>query len=433
MKKIAQPLEFSSKRTIESTQTQLLRETVQYVSGHSRFYKDALSKKGVNDKSIRSSQDLSLLPVTKKSDLQGGSENFFCVDKKNVADIVSTTGTTGEPVFIVLTKGDLKRLARNEVYSFTCAGVTPEDTIHLAVTLDNLFMAGVAYYSGIVDLGASVYRVGMHNAERQILLLRQLKPTGIMTVPSFLLHLGQAVRAQNIRLKSLSLKKAILVGESIRDREFHLSGIGELLHKTWPLDFYSTFGNSETAISFCECEHKRGAHEHPEFIMTEILDEYGDPVPDGELGELVLTTLQVEGMPLLRYATGDITFKLSEPCRCGRNSCRIGPVLGRKANMLKYKGTKVYPKVIEGALARINGVSNYVIEAFTGDDRSDKIVVKVGCDKPRKTLVEHITSKIFAHARVTPEVKLVSVEEVAALQSDFGRSRKFKTFIDHRA
>jgi phenylacetate-CoA ligase len=433
MNKTARPLEFSSKRTIESSQTQLLRETVQYVATHSRFYKNALAKKGVNFKSIRSSKDLSLLPMTKKEDLQAGSESFFCVEKKDFADIVSTTGTTGEPVFIVLTKADLARLAQNEVYSFSCAGVTPEDTIHLAVTLDNLFMAGIAYYSGIVGLGASVYRVGMHNADRQILLLRQLKPTGIMTVPSFLLRLGQAMKAQNVRPKSLSVKRAILVGESIRDREFHLSGIGELLQKTWPLDFYSTFGNSETAISFCECEHKRGAHEHSEFIMTEILDEYGDPVPDGEPGELVLTTLQVQGLPLLRYATGDITFKITEPCRCGRNSSRIGPVLGRKANMLKYKGTKVYPKVIEGALARISGVSNYVIEAFTGDDCSDKIVVKVGCDKPRKTLAGDITSKIFAHARVTPEVKLVSAEEVAALQSDYGRSRKFKTFIDHRA
>jgi len=432
MNKTKNSLEFSSKKAIASTQVQLLREMVQYVSIHSSFYKRTLRKTRIGYKDLHSVDDLSLLPITRKDDLQEAHQDFYCVDKKEVADIVSTTGTTGNPVFIILTKGDLRRLAQNEVRSFACAGVTPKDTIHLAITLDNLFMAGAAYYSGIVDLGATVYRVGMHNAERQILLFRQLKPTGIMTVPSFLLRLGQAMKAQSIRPQSLTLKKAILVGESIRDKEFHLSGIGELLQNIWPMDFYSTFGNTETAISFCECSCKRGAHEHSDFIMTEILDEQGNVVPDGGLGELVLTTLQVQGMPLLRYATGDITFKISQPCRCGRNSCRIGPILGRKANMLKYKGTKVYPKVIEGALAGIDGVLNYVIEAFTGDDCSDKIVVKIGCEKPRKVFSERIISKITAHARVTPEIKLVSAEEVTALQSDYGRSRKFKTFIDHR-
>lgn len=432
MTRTGKSLELSGKKAIASTQARLLREMVQYVAQRSAFYKKALRDVRIGFRDIRAVEDLSLLPITRKEDLQGSSSRFYCVPKKEVADIVSTTGTTGEPVFIVLTRADLRRLAENEVASFACAGVTPDDTIHLAVTLDNLFMAGAAYYSGIVELGATVYRVGMHNAERQLLLFRQLKPTGIMTVPSFLLRLGQAMKAGNIPPGDMTLKKAILVGESIRDKEFHLSGIGELLQKTWPLDFYSTFGNTETAISFCECFCKQGAHEHSDLIMTEILDDEGNPVPDGMPGELVLTTLQVQGMPLLRYATGDITFKIAKSCRCGRNSCRIGPVLGRKANMLKVKGTKVYPKVIESALARIEGVSNYVIEAFTGDDCSDKIVVKVGCGKPKKALAQLVTARITAHARVTPEIKLVPVEEVLALQSDYGRSRKFKTFLDHR-
>jgi phenylacetate-CoA ligase len=425
-------LEFKDKKTIEKEQVCLLRETARYMSGRSPFYKEIFRKKKMKYTDIKSLHDLMGLPVTQKKQLQKYNSSFYCVGKKEIADIVSTTGTTGEPVFVILTRSDLERLTRNEVYSFSCAGVTADDTFHLAVTIDNLFMAGIAYYLGIVKLGASVYRAGMHNIKRQIFLLRQLKPTGIMTVPSFLLQLGKAIRQEGMNPLSLAAKKALLVGESIRDRDFRLSGVGELLYRTWPIDFYSTFGNSEAAISYCECRFKTGAHEHPDLVITEILDENGKVVPDGKPGELVLTTLQTQGMPLLRYCTGDITFKIDKPCACGRNSIRIGPILGRKIQMLKFKGTKVYPKAIEGAIASVDGVYNYIIEVFTGDDFSDKIVVKVGSRKRSKSFKHLLCAQIQAHARVTPIVKLVSAQEVELLQSNNGKNRKFKTFVDRR-
>lgn len=426
-------LEFKPKRTIENEQVRLLRETVGYVNRNSPFYKNMLQKSKIRYTDIKSLRDLEAVPLTKKEHLQKYNHSFYCVGKKEIADIVATTGTTGEPVFIILTKHDLERLALNEVYSFSCAGATANDIFHLAVTVDNLFMAGIAYYLGIIKLGAGVYRAGMHNIKRQILLLQKLRPTGIMTVPSFLLQLGKEIRDEKVNPLSLSVKKALLVGDSIRDRDFRLSGIGELLQKTWPLDFYSTFGNSEAAISYCECRFKRGGHEHPDLIITEIVDENGDVVPDGEMGELVLTALQTRGMPLLRYCTGDMTFKIAEPCSCGRNSSRIGPIMGRKAQMLKYKGTKVYPKTIENAIAGIDGVNNYVVEAFTGDDFSDKVVIKVGSKKKSESFKRLLCAQIAANARVSPIVKLTSSHEVYLLQSDNGKNRKPKTFIDHRS
>ena len=377
-------LEFKSKQMIENEQVSLLQEMICYASKKSPFYKSMLRKQGIKYVDLKTTHDLTILPLTRREQLQKYNSSFYCVDKKEIADIVSTTGTTGEPIFVILTKHDLKRLTLNEVYSFSCAGATASDIFHLAVTIDNLFMAGIAYYLGIIELGASVYRAGMHNIKRQILLMQKLKPTGIMTVPSFLLQLGKEIKEEGINPSSLSVRKALLVGDSIRDQNFNLSGIGKLLYETWPLDLYSTFGNSEAAISYCECKHKHGGHEHSDLIITEIIDENGNIVPDGEMGELVLTTLQTRGMPLLRYCTGDITFKVTEPCTCGRNSSRIGPIMGRKAHMLKYKGTKVYPKAIENAIVGIKGVHNYVIEAFMGDDFSDKVVVKVGSEKRKK-------------------------------------------------
>jgi len=425
-------LEFKPKRTIENEQLHLLKEAVLYASKRSPFYKSILQRKKVRHTDIKSLQDLAALPLTLKDHLQKYNHSFYCVDKKEIADIVATTGTTGEPVFIVLTKDDLRRLALNEAYSFSCAGANANDLFHLAVTLDNLFMAGIAYYSGIIELGAGVYRAGMHNIKRQIVLLQKLKPTGIMTVPSFLLQLGKEIRDEGINPSSLSVKKALLVGDSIRDQNFCLRGVGALIHKAWPLDLYSTFGNSEAAISYCECRFKRGGHEHPDLIISEIVDDNGNVLSDGEMGELVLTALQTQGMPLLRYRTGDITFKIAEPCLCGRNSSRIGPIMGRKAQMLKYKGTKVYPKVIENTIAGIDGVCNYVVEAFTGDDFSDKIVITVGSKKRCKSFKHLICEEIAANARVSPAVKFASIQEVCLLQNENGRNRKPTTFIDHR-
>lgn len=422
--------EFKANKVIAEEQLKGLKAAVRYATKSSPFYKKII---GIKDSQISSLDDIQKIPITSKEDLQRHNSSFFCVDQKDIAEIVSTTGTTGEFVFVALTKSDLKRLALNEVYSFSCAGVVSKDTFHIAVTLDNLFMAGMAYYLGITQLGATAYRVGMHNIKKHIFLMQKLKPTGIVTVPSFLLQLCQEMEEERIDPSSLSIKKALLVGESIRDKNFKLSGIGDLIEKHWPLELYSTFGNSETAISFCECKYHKGAHEHPNLIISEILDDKGNTVREGEVGELVLTTLQVQGMPLLRYRTGDITFKITEKCRCGRNSHRIGPILGRKAQMIKYKGTKLYPKVIENAIMNIRGVINYVIEVFTGDDFSDKIIVKIGCDRQDEKLRKSVCAQIEARARVTPEVILLPIGEVEMLRTENGQHRKQKTFIDHRA
>ena len=421
--------EFKTEKAIAEEQLKGLKAVVRYVAKNSPFYKKII---GIKDSDIKSLDDMQKLPVTSKEDLQKHNSSFFCVAQKDIAEIVSTTGTTGEFVFIALTKSDLKRLALNEVYSFSCAGATAQDTFHIAVTLDNLFMAGMAYYLGITQLGATAYRVGMHNIKKHIFLIQKLKPTGIVTVPSFLLQLCRGIEEEGIDPSSLSVKKALLVGESIRDKNFKLSGIGALIEKHWPLELCSTFGNTETAISFCECKYHEGAHEHPDLIISEILDDKGNVVKEGEPGELVLTTLQVQGMPLLRYRTGDITFKITEKCKCGRNSARIGPILGRMAQMIKYKGTKLYPRAIENAISCIDGVHNYIIEVFTGDNFSDKIIVKIGCDKQTDKIKKYVCSHIEAYTRVTPEVELLSTGEVEMLRTENGLHRKPRTFIDHR-
>lgn len=425
-------IEFKSKNMIKATQLKFLRQTVRYVAQNSPFYRDYFQRFNIKYTDIKSLIDIEKLPITTKEQLQRYNKKFYCVKQKDIAEIVSTTGTTGKPVFIILTKQDLDRLTLNEARSFLCANTNELDTFHIAVTLDNLFMAGMAYYLGITKLGASVYRAGMHNVAKHITLIKKLKPTGVVTVPSFLLKLIEGLKESKTRPSSLSIKKALIIGDAIRNRNFGLSGVGALIKNKWPIRLYSTYGNSEAAISFCECEMHKGSHEHPELIISEILDENSKPVAGGEVGELVLTTLQSQGMPLLRYRTGDMTFQIEEKCKCGRNSKRIGPILGRKSQMLKFKGTKLYPGAIENAIMNVEGVCNYVIEAFTGDDFSDKIKVKIGSCCKNSNLKEKVCEQIKAYARVTPLVEILSVKKVDLLRTDKDRSRKPRTFIDYR-
>ena len=425
-------LEFQSRKAIEKAQTNQLRSLIKYVSQNSPFYKKILGKAGIKYSDIKSLNDIQKLPITTKAKLQKYNSSFYSVTQDNLAEIVSTTGTTGEPVFIAMAKEDLNRLALNEARSFYCAGANNKDIFHIAVTLDSLFMAGMAYYMGIIRLGASVFRVGMHDIKKHVYLIKKLKPTGIITVPSFLVKLAEGIKKEGFGPKTLSVKKALLVGESIRDRNFNLNKLGSLIATSWPIELYSTYGNSEGAISFCECQEHSGSHEHPDLIISEILDSKGRPVAEGELGELALTTLQIKGMPLLRYQTGDITFKISEKCKCGRNSSRIGPILGRKAQMMKVKGVKVYPKIIENAILNVDGVNNYVIEALTGDDFSDKIIVTIGCKRKNEKLKEKVRKDIKAHAKITPLVELASPDKVENLKTENGTRRKPRIFIDKR-
>ena len=152
---------------------------------------------------------------------------------------------------------------------------------------------------------------------------------------------------------------------------------------------------------------------------------------DGESGELVLTTLQIEGMPLVRYRTGDITYKLTAPCECGRNSVRIGPVLGRKHQRLKFKGVTLYPKTIENAILDVDDVVNYQVEASTGEDHTDHVLIRVGSERTDKMFKSELRDKLRSKARVSPEIKLMKPEEITNRLFD-GGSRKAVTFLDLR-
>ena len=318
------------------------------------------------------------------------------------------------------------RLAYNEHRCFAAAGMKPDDVVLLTCTMDRCFIAGLAYYLGARSIGASAVRNGLNTIESHAEIIETLHPTILVGVPSFLRHLGLALRERGTDLSRV--RKLICIGEPVRDRDFVISGLGRQIQEIWQADVHSTYGSSEIVSSFCECESLCGGHLLPDLACVEILDENGDPVPDGEPGELTLTTLQLTGMPLIRFRSGDITFKVSEPCACGRRSARIGPILGRKAQQLKCKGTTLYPQVLYSVLDTAPEVADYYI-LVTGENLSDRIEAHVALKTPGSGF-QDLSERLNAVCRMQIPIQVETAEAVR--RQVFGVSRKPVRFVDRR-
>jgi phenylacetate-CoA ligase len=420
-----------SLEAIEKIQSGLFVETVCRVYENSAYYRKLYDGIGLIPSKIKGLKDLSDIPFTDRKDIEKDNWEFLSIDRNDAAELVSTTGTTGNPVYAALTADDLERLAYNEEKSFTYAGAERGDLFFIDVTCDNLFIAGIAYYSGLIRLGASVVRVGPQNMERQFDLIKKLRPKGIVAVPSFMAQMARRASEHGIDTKELGLQKIVLIGDSVRNEDLSLNPLGGLISDAFGNIFCATYGITEGQVSFCECRRRQGLHSHPDLVIAEIVDDNGKILNDGESGELVLTTLQIEGMPLVRYRTGDITYKLTAPCECGSNSVRIGPVLGRKHQRLKFKGVTMYPKTIENALLDVDDVVNYQVEASTGEDHTDHVLIRVGSERTDKMFPSELKDKLRSKARVSPEIKLMKPEEITNRLFD-GGSRKAVTFLDLR-
>ncbi len=424
-------IQFGTKEKIKDFQEAGLRETLDYLRQHSGFYGRMLREYNPNE--IQSIEDLDRLPVTTKDDLQKYAEDFICVPKNRVVDYVTTSGTLGDPITFVLTSNDLDRLAYNEYLSFSTAGCTTDDILQLMTTLDRRFMAGLAYFMGARQLGMGVVRVGNGIPELQWDTIARIHPTYGIAVPSFLLKLIEFAEKNNIDHKNCSMQKCICIGESLRTETFGLSMLGKRIIEKWPtMQLFSTYASTEMQSSFTECPAFKGGHLQPELIIAEFLDGNDRPVSEGQPGEVTITTLGVEGMPLLRFKTGDICRYYTEPCICGRNTIRLGPVIGRKGQMIKYKGTTLYPPALFDILDNIPQIINYVVEVFTNDIGTDEILVRVGCaEKCDAEFEKMIKDQFRSKVRVAPGISFESPEYIAKMQMP-PMSRKTVKFIDLR-
>ena len=424
-------IEQSDIHEIKKFQEQKLRELLVYLETHSPFYRKLFKENKITVADIHTLEDLQKIPTTTKNDIQQNNDDFFCVTSDKIVDYSTTSGTLGDPVTFGLSDNDLERLAYNEAVSFACAGIQKGDVVQMITTIDKRFMAGLAYFLGLRKMGASVVRMGPGIPELQWDSIFRYKPKYLITVPSFLLKMIDYAEKHGLDYRNSGVYGAVCIGESIKNQDFTDNILSQKIKEKWNIKLFSTYASTEMSTAFTECEHQVGGHQHPELIITEILDDHGNPVQQGESGELTITTLGVEALPLLRFKTGDIVQAHYEPCLCGRNTMRLGPVIGRKQHMIKYKGTTLYPPAMNDILNDFNNILCYQMVIQSNEIGLDEIIIKISTNSDSENFVNEVRDHFRAKLRVSPKIEIVDFDMLSKTVFN-PNSRKPVNFVDLR-
>lgn len=424
-------IEKSGIQNIKKFQEEKLQELLRYLEAQSPFYQKLFKENDIQISDIQTLEDLQKIPTTSKNDIQQNNDDFFCVSQTQIVDYSTTSGTLGDPVTFGLSENDMERIAYNEAISLACAGIQKGDVVQMITTIDKRFIAGLAYLLGLRKMGASVIRMGPGIPELQWDSIFRYKPKYLITVPSFLLKMIDYAEKHGIDYKNSSVIGAVCIGESIKNQDFSDNILSQKIKEKWNIKLFSTYASTEMSTAFTECEFQIGGHQHPELIITEILDEEENPVKEGESGELTITTLGVEALPLLRFKTGDLVKAHYEPCECGRNTMRLGPVVGRKQQMIKYKGTTLYPPAMNDILNDFDGILCYQIVIQSNEIGLDEIIIKLSTERDDESFEGEVRDHFRAKLRVSPKIEIVAFDVLSKTVFN-PNSRKPITFVDLR-
>ncbi|MEZ4889336.1 MAG: AMP-binding protein [Crocinitomicaceae bacterium] len=396
---------------------QSLYNALTYAKENSPFYREQLAHFHFeNNEQIV--EQLHALPFTTKDDLAQRNRDFLATSKHKIAEYVTTSGTAGSPVTIFLTKNDLQRLAFNEKVALSCTGANEEDIFQLLTTIDRQFMAGLAYYLGVQEMGAGMVRIGPGVPALQWKSIFDNEVTVLIAVPSFIITLIAYAKMNNIDYKQSKVKKIVCIGEALREDDFSLNVLGKRIQQDWDVELYSTYASTEMGAAFTECLAQNGGHLNPDLIHLEVIKEDGSHAQNNEIGEVVVTTLGVEGTPLIRYKTGDLARLHTTTCACGRTTPRLGPIIGRKNQLIKYKGTTIFPNAIYEVFDQQPAVTCYKVEISKDYLGNDMITVLLGKKIENTTEMQLIIADCQAKLKVVPHFVF--------LEEDYLRSQVFK-------
>jgi len=359
-------------------QLKRLKETVKKAYENVPFYKDKFDKKGVKPEDIKKLEDINKLPFTTKTDLRDAYPfGMFAVPEEEIIEIHTTSGTTGKPTVSGYTEKDLEIWSEVSARAITMALGTHGDRIQNCYGY-GLFTGGLGIHYGGHKVGATVIPISAGNTKRQIEVMKDFKSTILTCTPSYALYLAEVLEKEGLNPDEISLKSGIFGAEMWTEE------MREELEKRLGIIALNIYGLTEVIGPGVaqECKEKAGLHISDDHFYPEIIDSKTmTPLEDGEKGELVLTTLTREGMPVIRFRTKDITSITHEKCKCGRTLARISRITGRSDDMLKIRGVIVFPSQIERALLKIDGLTpNYQI-VVTRPGHLDELEVRVETSK----------------------------------------------------
>jgi phenylacetate-CoA ligase len=404
-------LETMPRERLEALQLTRLRETLGWAL-RTPFYRERLGGIGLRDpRDIASFADLSRIPFTTKDDLRSAYPyGMLSIPKEDAVRLHASSGTTGIPTVIYQGARDMDAWTELVARSLVAVGCTKSDVFQNMMTY-GLFTGGLGLHYGAERLGMLVIPISGGNTKRQFNMMRDFGSTVVHATPSYMLHLRSKFEEEGIDRGALAIKKALVGAEP------HSEDCRRKIEESWGIDAYNSYGLSEMngpGVAF-ECVCKEHMHVWEDAFILECVDRHSlEPVPDGEVGELVMTTLTREATPILRYRTRDLSRVYPATCPCGRSSRRIGRILGRTDDMLIINGVNVFPSQIEEAIMRMGEVGNNYQIVVEKEGALDRLIVKteVGdtslIDDPRKleALKRKIGESLKASISIHPRIEL---------------------------
>ena len=376
-------IETMPRQKIEELQLGRLKWLVDYCMKNIPFYNKRLNEAGVTAEKIKSLKDIEYIPYTTKADIRDTYPfGLFGQPMKNIVRIHASSGTTGKPTVVGYTKNDLETWSDCMARLCEAAGATDEDIVQIAFGY-GLFTGALGLHYGLEKLGATVVPTSSGNTEKQIMLMQDFQTTALVSTPSYAQYIGEKAREMGV-IDKISLKLGLFGSEGctveMRDQ----------IEKTLGLFATDNYGMSELMGPGVagDCRERCGMHINEDHFYAEIIDpKTAEVLPKGSQGELVITTLTKEGIPMLRYRTKDITRIDYEPCKCGRTFARMAKIKGRSDDMLKIRGVNVFPSQIESVLMAFDKIAPHYQLVITRKDFSDRLEVKV--ELADETLLEN--------------------------------------------
>ena len=418
-----------SREQIEKIQLERLQETVSRVYQKVEPYRKKMDEAGIKPQDIKSLKDLSKLPFVTKQDMRDNYPfGLFCVPKNELVRIHASSGTTGKPTVVGYTQNDLEMWTEC-VSRIACMGGATKDDVAQICFGYGMFTGALGLHYGLEKIGATIVPSSTGNSEKQIMYMKDFGTTLLVATPSYALRLAEVAREIGVDPKTdLNVKIGLVGSELLTD------AMREEMHKAWGNDMLvtSNYGMSELigpGVSG-ECEYMCGMHINEDFFIPEIINpETGEVLPAGEKGELVITCIKKEGIPLIRYRTKDITRLIYEPCKCGRTFVRMENLSGRSDDMLKIRGVNVFPSQIEEVILSFNELGPHYEIIVSRVGYVDKLEIRVELAHSTdsfselQTIAQNVRNKLKIMLGLDAKVKL---ESPNTLQRFEGKAKRIK-------
>lgn len=420
------PAETINRTDMKALQLERLQQVVRRVWEHVPFYRSKMEELGVRPEHIQSLKDISLLPLTVKTDLRDHYPyGLFASPQRSIVRFHASSGTTGKPIVVGYTRNDM------EIWTDCCArvasaaGIGPDDICQVAFGY-GMFTGGFGMHYGVERVGATVVPASSGNSERQLMFMQDFGTTALIATPSYVLHLSEVMDQLGIQPSDLKLRVGLFGGEG------HTPEMRSLIEQRMGIIDTQNYGLTELCgpgVSY-ECLENRGMHINEDHFFPEIIDpDTGDVLPDGVEGELVFTTLTKEGIPMIRYRTKDISRLDYDTCRCGRSNVRMDLVRGRSDDMMVIRGVNVFPSQIEAVLMTVSGIGPHYQIVVSTEHYMDKLEVQVELTDGQRlesyagleSLINEIRHKIRSVLQIDVRVKLLNPQ---SLERTAGKSKR---------